>query len=525
MNVGWAPDEPIRFHALNNLGDEYVDFSFSGTSTDLVPQLLGMFDELARRGDGYEGDRVVLPSSCGISAVLQKRLSMVPIAHRGSVFGQLCTNGDLTKPVHQAELKTKEQEGEYDVVADTTHNTMLETNIPVMALEHESNEETIGKPTYERRETNGLTTPLRYNRRRRNGGRPLSGSSIASSTSSSSCSNQGNTCAANPYLASVESLADTCASSQGSADSGVVTVFQNPEASCRVLNNDNGQRRDSAEEDPLCHRPRYCDPHHNPVERVLLEIVDTEARYVEHLRQVIQGYFIFWRDNPPSFARRLHLGDLFSNIEDIFEFNREFLREIEKCGLDPVCVANTFIKCNSGFKVYTEYCTNYPRTVSVLTDLMSQEEIASAFRERQAALKHALPLGSFLLKPVQRILKYHLLLENLSKEYDADCDSRENEAEGTSAIEAALAAMTGIAKHINAMKRRHEHAVRVQEIQSLLYGWLGPDLTTSGELVAEGRFRMRGAKAPRHAFLFDRMLLLTKKKEDSFLVYKDHIMV
>lgn len=113
----------------------------------------------------------------------------------------------------------------------------------------------------------------------------------------------------------------------------------------------------------------------------------------------------------------------------------------------------------------------------------------------------------------------------MSKEYAADCEVRENETEGSKAIEAALAAMTDIAKHINAMKRRHEHAVRVQEIQSLLYGWPGPDLTTSGELVAEGRFRMRGAKAPRHAFLFDRMILLTKKKEDGLLVYKAHIMV
>lgn len=51
------------------------------------------------------------------------------------------------------------------------------------------------------------------------------------------------------------------------------------------------------------------------------------------------------------------------------------------------------------------------RTVSILTDLMGQEETASAFRERQMALGHALPLGSYLLKPVQRILKYHLLLE------------------------------------------------------------------------------------------------------------------
>ncbi|XP_017754290.1 PREDICTED: LOW QUALITY PROTEIN: uncharacterized protein LOC108546609 [Eufriesea mexicana] len=492
---------------------------FFGTSTDLMPQLLGMFDELARRGNGYT-DHVVLPSSCNIPAVLQKRLSLV--SHRGSIFGQFHPELSKSQPEDNMADHSAQENTVNIVVADDI--TAEKENDTSQTLENsqqdDRNECTIEEKTY-RRESNGLT-PLRYNRRCRNAGRPLSGSSVASSTSSSGCSNQGNVCTINPYLASVESLADTCASSQGSGDSGVVTVL---ETNYRIGDDGSDRRRNSAEEDdPLSHRPRYCDPHRNPMERVLLEIVDTEAMYVEHLRQVIQGYLIFWRNDPASFVHQMQLSDLFSNIEDIFKFNREFLKEIEKCGLDPVCVANTFIKHNSGFKVYTEYCTNYPRTVSCLTDLMSQEETAHAFRERQVALGHALPLGSFLLKPVQRILKYHLLLENLSKEYAADCEVRENKTEGSEAIEAALAAMTGIAKHINAMKRRHEHAVRVQEIQSLLYGWPGPDLTTSGELVAEGRFRMRGAKAPRHAFLFDRMLLLTKKKEDGLLVYKAHIM-
>lgn len=36
--------------------------------------------------------------------------------------------------------------------------------------------------------------------------------------------------------------------------------------------------------------------------------------------------------------------------------------------------------------------------------------MAKFFRERQESLRHSLPLGSYLLKPVQRILKYHLLL-------------------------------------------------------------------------------------------------------------------
>lgn len=71
----------------------------------------------------------------------------------------------------------------------------------------------------------------------------------------------------------------------GSGDSGVVTVS---ETNCRIGDDDSDQRRNSTEESPLSHRPRYCDPHRNPMERVLLEIVDTEAIYVEHLRQVIQ---------------------------------------------------------------------------------------------------------------------------------------------------------------------------------------------------------------------------------------------
>ncbi|XP_076761669.1 guanine nucleotide exchange factor in mesoderm isoform X2 [Xylocopa sonorina] len=493
---------------------------FFGSTTDLVPQLLGMFDDLARRGNGNGySDHVVLSSTCNIPAALQKRLSLV--SHRGSIFGQF--HPELSKTSHEDTMEehaAPEDTVDIVVAVDVTPEKESDVYRTVENGQQEDrNECAIEKKPY-RRESNGLT-PLRYSRRCSNGGRPLSGSSVESSSSSSGCSNQGNACTINPYLASVESLADTCASSQGSGDSGVVTVS---ESNCQIGNDRSGQRRNSAEEDLLFFRPRYCDPDKNPVERVLLEIVDTEAIYVEHLRQVIEGYLIFWRNDPASFVHQMQLSDLFSNIEDIYEFNREFLKEIEKCNLDPVCVANTFIKHNSGFKVYTEYCTNYPRTDAVLTELMRQEETAQAFRERQAALHHALPLGSFLLKPVQRILKYHLLLENLSKEYGAECEQRENETEGRKAIEEALAAMTGIAKHINAMKRRCEHAVRVQEIQSLLYDWTGPDITSSGELVAEGKFRMRGAKAPRHAFLFDRMLLLTKKKEDGLLVYKTHIL-
>lgn len=64
----------------------------------------------------------------------------------------------------------------------------------------------------------------------------------------------------------------------------------------------------------------------------------------------------------------------------------------------------------------------------------------------------------------------------------------------------------------------------IQEVQSLLINWKGPDLTTYGELVLEGTFKVHRAKNERTLFLFDRMLLLTKRRGEHY-VYKTHISV
>ena len=53
----------------------------------------------------------------------------------------------------------------------------------------------------------------------------------------------------------------------------------------------------------------------------------------------------------------------------------------------------------------------------------------------------------------------------------------------------------------------------------------GEDLTTFGELLAEDTFRVPRAKMPRQVFLFEKMVLITKKRDDGTLVYKTHILV
>ncbi|XP_017949743.1 pleckstrin homology domain-containing family G member 1 isoform X3 [Xenopus tropicalis] len=252
------------------------------------------------------------------------------------------------------------------------------------------------------------------------------------------------------------------------------------------------------------------------VDRVVQEILHTERAYVQDLKSIVEDYL-----NCISDQSRLSLGTeersaLFGNICDIYHFNSELLQELENCDNDPVAIAECFVSKSEEFHIYTQYCTNYPRSVAILTECMRNKILAKFFRERQEVLQHSLPLGSYLLKPVQRILKYHLLLHEISNHLDKD-------TEGYDIVLDAIDTMQRVAWHINDMKRKHEHDIRLQEIQSLLTNWKGPDLTSYGELVLEGTFRFQRAKNERTLFLFDRLLLITKKRDDTY-TYKAHIL-
>uniref|UniRef100_A0A6I8Q7L1 Pleckstrin homology and RhoGEF domain containing G3 n=2 Tax=Xenopus tropicalis TaxID=8364 RepID=A0A6I8Q7L1_XENTR len=252
------------------------------------------------------------------------------------------------------------------------------------------------------------------------------------------------------------------------------------------------------------------------VERVVLEINDTERMYVQDLRSIVEDYLgaiIDRQEELPITPEQVCA--LFGNIEDIYELNSELLQDLDNCRNDPVAVASCFVEKSQDFDIYTQYCTNYPNSVATLTECMRNKTLAKFFREKQEMLNQSLPLGSYLLKPVQRILKYHLLLQEIAKHLDV-------KVEGYEVLEEAIETMTGVAWYINDMKRKHEHAVRQQEIQSLLLNWKGIDLTAYGELVLEGTFRLQRARSERTFFLFDKALFITKRRGDHY-VYKTHI--
>uniref|UniRef100_A0A3B3C679 Pleckstrin homology and RhoGEF domain containing G3 n=1 Tax=Oryzias melastigma TaxID=30732 RepID=A0A3B3C679_ORYME len=277
--------------------------------------------------------------------------------------------------------------------------------------------------------------------------------------------------------------------------------------------NRTSSRRQSAS--PFVRATMAPNPNLTYLDRVIMEIIETERMYVRDLRIMVEEYLACIIDHPKQLIHPDQVCALFGNIADIYELNNELLHDLDMCENDPVAIARCFVEKSEYFDIYTQYCTNYPNSVAALTECLRDKSTAKFLRDRQASLKRTLPLGSYLLKPVQRILKYHLLLQEIAKHFDP-------EEEGYEVVEEAIYTMTGVAWYINDMKRKHEHAVRLQEVQSLLLNWTGPDLASYGELVLEGTFKVHRAKNERTLFLFDRMLLFTKRRGEHY-VYKTHI--
>ncbi|NWZ80986.1 PKHG3 protein, partial [Poecile atricapillus] len=256
-------------------------------------------------------------------------------------------------------------------------------------------------------------------------------------------------------------------------------------------------------------KPSYLD-------RVVQEIVESERTYARDLRSIVEGYLGKIIDAEEPVLRPEQVSALFGNIEDIYELSSTLLQNLESCANDPVAVAVCFVTRSQEFAIYTQYCNNYPSSVAALTECMRSKVQARFLRECQEQLRHALPLGAYLLKPVQRILKYHLLLQEIARHFEHKV------GDDYELVLEAIDTMTCVAWYINDMKRKHEHAIRQQEIQSLLLGWKGPDLTSYGELVLEGTFRTQRVRHDRALFLFDKALLITKRRGDHY-IYKSHI--
>ncbi|XP_072252802.1 guanine nucleotide exchange factor DBS isoform X9 [Leuresthes tenuis] len=244
---------------------------------------------------------------------------------------------------------------------------------------------------------------------------------------------------------------------------------------------------------------------------VMNELLETERAYVEELLCVLQGY-ASEMDNPAmsnlipaSLQSKKEV--LFGNMPEIYHFHkRTFLRELEQYTDCPELVGRCFLERMTDLQIYEKYCHNKPRSES----LWRQCSDCAFFQECQKKLEHKLGLDSYLLKPVQRITKYQLLLKEMLK-YSKGC-------EGADDLQEALSSILGILKAVNDSM----HLIAIT-------GYEG-NLSELGKLLMQGSFSVwtehkkghakvkdlaRFKPMQRHLFLHEKALLFCKKREEN----------
>lgn len=82
-----------------------------------------------------------------------------------------------------------------------------------------------------------------------------------------------------------------------------------------------------------------------------------------------------------------------------------FSTEIAKALEDPDHVAALFIRYERRLQMYVKYCENKPKSEYLVAEYFEY------FEEMRLHLGHKLQLPDLLIKPVQRIMKYQLLLK------------------------------------------------------------------------------------------------------------------
>mmetsp|Transcript_23345 Transcript_23345/g.36419 ORF Transcript_23345/g.36419 Transcript_23345/m.36419 type:complete len:660 (-) Transcript_23345:242-2221(-) len=251
----------------------------------------------------------------------------------------------------------------------------------------------------------------------------------------------------------------------------------------------------------------------------LAEILHTEQEYVKDLDILINVFFF-----PANISKAqlgitdIDLNGLFSNVQTLKPLHERFceslstkFNESEETGEDP-CIGDVFVELSSFFKMYMQYCANYPLAVKHYERLLKENKKFAAFMKKCEGDSDCkgLLFGSWAIKPVQRLCKYPLLLRELkaqSPEGHPDHDS----------IETAKAKIDEVVDVVNEGKRTAERQMKIIEIQELMDNIQMDLVTPSRRFVREGHTELRakitGKGEKRHLFLFNDLVLVAKAKD------------
>eukprot|EP00939_MAST-03C_sp_MAST-3C-sp1_P005103 g5103.t1 len=194
--------------------------------------------------------------------------------------------------------------------------------------------------------------------------------------------------------------------------------------------------------------------------RVYDEITDTEAQYIDDMRNVLTLFA-----NPMQRDKIVTKEDcdaIFSNLGQIVAINATILRQIKykrKSQILSKVIADVFHANAAKMSVYTTYCINYHNALKTVKRLKATNTVFVQFLDSLASNVElrGLNLESLLIKPVQRICKYQLFLRDLLKSMDKEHKNRP-------LIEKALADVKQTATKVNDAMQENEATRKVVEI-------------------------------------------------------------
>ncbi|TSL61124.1 Protein-glutamine gamma-glutamyltransferase 2 [Bagarius yarrelli] len=235
---------------------------------------------------------------------------------------------------------------------------------------------------------------------------------------------------------------------------------------------------------------------------IMEELLLTELEYVRSLDYILTHYLplLARSDVPPDL--RGQRGRIFGNLEKLYTFHCQyFLHELEACRREPLWVGRCFLRHKENFGLYALYSKNKPQSDA----LIHQHKF---FKSKQLELGDSMDLSSYLLKPVQRISKYSLLLQEMLAECGAAHETERLEIQGATEV-------------VRFQLRHGNDLLTMDAIQDC-----DVNLKEQGQLIRQDELYVifRKKRALRRVFLFQDLILFTKTKKtphgDDVYVYK-----
>ncbi|XP_071604691.1 dynamin-binding protein isoform X4 [Heliangelus exortis] len=193
--------------------------------------------------------------------------------------------------------------------------------------------------------------------------------------------------------------------------------------------------------------------------KVIEELLQTERDYIRDLEMCVERMMVPMQQ---AQMQNIDFEGLFGNIHMVISFSKQLLSTLEASdAIGPVFLAQR-AELESIYKVY---CQNHDEAIALLETYEKDEKMQKLLLDLLGSLRslysewgstNYINLGSFLIKPVQRVMRYPLLLmELLSATPEAHPDK--------SPLTAAVLAVKEINVNINEYKRRKDLVLKYRK--------------------------------------------------------------